>query len=143
MFQLKYRNDQTAIEPLVDTASSFLRNASNIDAIVPVPPSVARKDQPVLAVAAALAERLNIPLCTTCLSKVRKTPQLKDIVDYDERQEILKGAFAVSKQNTRGKRLLLFDDLYGSGATVRAITELLKKQGHAQAVYLLTLTRKL
>jgi predicted amidophosphoribosyltransferase len=41
---------------------------------------------------------------------------------------------------TSGKNLLLFDDLYRSGATVSAITELLKSQGKAKAVYLLTLT---
>jgi predicted amidophosphoribosyltransferase len=55
--------------------------------------------------------------------------------------EVLEGAFSVSPEHTKGKKLLLFDDLYGSGATVSAITELLKGQG-AAAVYLLTLTTK-
>ena len=43
---------------------------------------------------------------------------------------------------TKGKRLLLFDDLYGSGATVRTITGALMKQGGAKSVHLLTLTKK-
>jgi predicted amidophosphoribosyltransferase len=37
---------------------------------------------------------------------------------------------------------LLFDDLHGSGATVSAITEVLKGPGGAKTVYLLTLTTK-
>ena len=41
-----------------------------------------------------------------------------------------------------GRKFLLFDDLYGSGATGGAITELLKGPGGAKAVYLLTLTAK-
>jgi len=37
---------------------------------------------------------------------------------------------------------LLFDDIYGSGATVGHIAEVLKRDGRAKAVYLLTLTTK-
>jgi predicted amidophosphoribosyltransferase len=94
-----------------------------IDAIVPVPPSVTRAAQPVPAVATAIGERLHIPL-STCVTKVKKTPQLKDVFDYDERTKALSGAFVVSEE-AKGKKLLLFDDLYGSGATVSAITQAL------------------
>jgi len=94
-----------------------------------------------MLVATALSERLGVPLCTECLAKVKTTPQLKDLVDYDKRTEALAGAFSVSEEHTKGKRLLLFDDLYGSGATVSAIAEALKAGG-ARAVYLLTLTTK-
>jgi competence protein ComFC len=143
LYKLKYRNDHTAIVQLVDTAEDFLKVwQPPIDVIVPVPPSVTRKNQPVVAVATALAERLKIPLCAPCLSKVKQTPQLKDIVEYDKRTEALKNAFAVATEQTKGKNLLLFDDLFGSGATVRAIVEILRKEGQAKAVYLLTLTTK-
>ncbi len=84
LYQLKYRNDQTAVEQLVDAAEEFLKTwRPPIDAIVPVPPSATRKSQPVIAIAKTLAERLQIPLCTSCLSKMKQTPQLKDIVEYD------------------------------------------------------------
>ncbi len=93
-------------------------------------------------IANALSERVKIPVCMECLSKVRKTPQLKDITEYHKRVEVLGGAFRVSPELTKGARLLLFDDLYGSGATVTEITELLKGTGGAKTVYLLTLTAK-
>ena len=57
-----------------------------------------------------------------------------------QRTEILKDAFSVSQHRTNGKRLLLIDDLYRSGATVSAIAQLLTGAGAARAVYLLTLT---
>lgn len=90
----------------------------------------------------ALSERLKIPVCEGCLTKVKTTPQVKDITEYDKRVEVLERAFSVEPEHTRGKRLLLFDELHGSGATVSAITELLKGAGGSKAVYLLTLTTK-
>lgn len=144
LYQLKYRHDQAAVAPMVDAIEGFFGKLWKppIDAIVPVPPSVARKDQPVILVAAALGDRLKVPVCMACIAKVKQTPQLKDIVEYDKRTEALKDAFSVAPDQTKGKNLLLFDDLHGSGATVRAIVELLKRDGQAKAVYLLTLTTK-
>jgi competence protein ComFC len=144
LYQLKYRHDETAVGPLIDTIQSFLGTTWRppVDAIVPVPPSLARKNQPVMMLARALADALRIPLCTTCISKVKQTPQLKDIFDYDKRTQALKGAFGVAEEHTSGKDLLLFDDVHGSGATVRAIVELLRNEGKAKAVHLLTLTTR-
>jgi predicted amidophosphoribosyltransferase len=48
-----------------------------------------------------------------------------------KRMEALEGAFSVSSEHTKGKKLLPFDDLYGSGATVSAITQLLKGPGRS------------
>jgi predicted amidophosphoribosyltransferase len=144
LYMLKYRHDKTAIEPLADTVAAFLTNKlkAQLNAIVPVPPSNSRAIQPVMAVAEALSERMNVLLCKNCLQKVKQTPQLKDITDYDKRKEALSGAFTVQSEITAGRNLLLFDDLFGSGATVSHITEALKGQGRAAAVYLLTLTTK-
>ena len=58
------------------------------------------------------------------------------------RMEALQDAFEIDRSETKGKRLLIFDDLYGSGATVRTIAEALAKQGAAKSVHLLTLTKK-
>ena len=142
LYRLKYKNDPEALAPLIEAIMAFWKNwTPPVDAIVPVPPSnVARKSQPVIAVASGLAEHLRIPLCTTCLAKTKRTPELKDVFEYDKRMDALNDAFTVQPVRTSGKNLLLFDDLYRSGATVSAITELLKSQGKAKAVYLLTLT---
>jgi predicted amidophosphoribosyltransferase len=102
---------------------------------VPVPPSnSARKHQPVIGVARALSEYLRVPLCGGCLAKIKSTGQLKDVFDYAKRAEILKDAFSVDAAKTKGKRLLLIDDLYRSGATAGAIAQLLTITGGARAV---------
>src|SRR5215813_1611124 len=134
LYQLKYKQDKKAIRQLAEAAADFCVRTWHlkVDAIVPVPPTQARRLQPVLEVAAVLAGLLEVPLCTEGLKKVKKTPQLKDLTDYDERVEALQHAFVVVLKETKGKRLLLFDDLYGSGATVRTITQVLMKEGGAK-----------
>jgi predicted amidophosphoribosyltransferase len=143
LYQLKYRQGKSAIGDLAQAASDFCKNQwkLNIDAIIPIPPTQPRRLQPVQAIAEALSVLLSVPLCTG-LKKVKKTPQLKDLSDYHERTEALQNAFEIDASQTKGKRLLLFDDLYGSGATTRTITEALMKEGGAKSVHLLTLTKK-
>jgi competence protein ComFC len=142
LYQLKYRGDHSGVEALAEAAAGFLARLWSIDKIIPVPPSNARRSQPVIVVAEALAVRLGVPVCAGCLKKVKRTPQLKDITDYDKRREVLGGAFTVAPQLTMGKNLSLFDDLHGSGATVTHIVEVLRNPGLAKAIFLLTLTTK-
>jgi len=143
LYRLKNRRDHASVQPIVEAIASFLKTWEvQVDAIVPVPPSnTARRSQPVVELAAALSEQTGIPLCEFCLSKVKATPQLKDVFDYGKRLQILTDAFAVHQEKTKGKRLLVFDDLYRSGATAATIARLLARDGGATAVYLLTLTR--
>lgn len=143
LYQLKYRQDKSAISDLAQAAADFCKSQwqLEIDAIIAVPPTQTRRLQPVQTVAEALAALLRVPLCAG-LKKVKKTPQLKDLSDYDERAEALQGAFEIDASETKDKRLLLFDDIYGSGATVRTITEFLLKDGGAKSVHLLALTKK-
>jgi predicted amidophosphoribosyltransferase len=143
LYRLKNRGDPTAIPEIVDTVGEFVKGwGPQVDAIVPVPPSnTARKHQPVIVVARALSEYLGVPLCEDCLAKIKNTAQLKDVFEFAQRAKILQDAFFVDANKTRGRRLLLLDDLYRSGATVSAITQLLTTTGDTRAVYLLTLTQ--
>jgi len=142
LYRLKYRGDHSVLQEIVETVVEYLRKwKPPVEAVVPVPPSnVARRRQPVLEIAQAVCASAGIPLCNTCIAKTRSTPQLKDLHDLKQRTELLKDAFAVNRDETDGRRLLLFDDLYRSGATASAITKLLLMEGAAAAVYLLTLT---
>ena len=76
-----------------------------------------------------------------CIKKVKDTPQLKNVADLDERLRILEGVHEVDSAGIRGKRILLFDDLYRSGATMNAITDILYDHGGAVEVFALTVTR--
>ncbi len=137
VYRLKNRGDRSAIEPIVETVLDFLRKWNpTLDAIMPVPPSnTLRKNQPVIEVATLLSEKARIPLCSSCVSKVKSTAQLKDVFDRAKRAALLADAFSVDRTKTAGKRLLLFDDLFRSGATAGALARLLSGPGGSSAVY--------
>ena len=66
-------------------------------------------------------------------------PQVE--LDPAEREENVKGAFAVERpEEFKDKRVLLLDDVYTTGATVRECAKVLNKAG-AEAVYVLTVAR--
>jgi predicted amidophosphoribosyltransferase len=143
LYRLKYRSDASAVAPLAHEAAEFARLQNwGVQVIVPVPPTRAdRPHQPVLLVAAALGGLLGLPVCERTVIKTKDTPQLKDIFDYNERLSLLEDAFEVDPSATRGRKVLLFDDLYRSGATLNAVASAVYDAGGAVDVFALALTR--
>lgn len=143
LYALKNRGDQRCVEPLAEAAVGFLRDwKPRVDLMVAVPPSnAARKRQPVIEVARAISRKTGLRIYEAGVVKVKSTPQLKDVFAKAERDRILRDAFDVDPSGTEGKRVLLFDDLYRSGATAGAITKVLLGKGAAARVCLLTSTR--
>ncbi len=143
LFQLKYRGNSTAAQVAVVMAD-FFNDKPNIlarvDAIVPVPPSTVRNVQPVTQVAQELGKRLNKPVISDAVRKIRETPGLKNVHDPEERRELLDGAYEVDGERMRGKSVLLIDDLYRSGSTANAVTVALMGAGVSR-VYFLAATR--
>ena len=76
-----------------------------------------------------------------CVTLTRSGTELKGVIDVDKRKEFLAGLHAVDAAQTKGKRILLFDDLFRSGSTMNAITDLLLGAGEAASVSALTITR--
>ncbi len=143
MYRLKYRSDLSVVNEIIFTAGNFLSVwRPPIDLIIPVPPSRAgRQIQPVFILAETLSKTLNIPYTNTAVTRVKDIPELKDIYNYDERLQLLEGAHAIQNSITKGKRILLFDDLFRSGATMNAITANLYDFGMAVEVFALSITR--
>lgn len=141
LYRLKYRHDQSVAGEIVETAANFVKGwQPNLDVIVPVLPSTLRSVQPVYILASALGRGLGIRVAH-CLTTTRDPSPLKNVSDLDERIRLLAGLYAVDASATTGKRILLFDDLYRSGATMSEITNALYGQGHAAEVFVLTITR--
>lgn len=141
LYKLKYQADKTAVDPIANAAVMLLtRWKPGVDLVVPVPPSTQRAVPPVLLVAQAIAKMGNKP-CIDCVKTTREpTKQLKNVTDLEERKKLLDGFYTVDPNITKGKRILLLDDLYRSGATMNAITETLLGQGEAASVVALAIT---
>jgi len=141
LYKLKFGSDQTVVSAIAEALEKFLSDwRPGVDVIVPVPPSTERTLQPVTVLVEELGRRLDIATIK-CIKKVRDTPQLKNVTDFDERLHLLEGLHEVDPSEIRGKRILLFDDLYRSGATMNAITDILYDSGGAAEVFALTVTR--
>jgi len=65
---------------------------------------------------------------------------LKNVFDFDARAKLLADAFQVDRTKVEARHVLLFDDLYRSGATMNAVSHVLKASGKAAKVYVLALT---
>ncbi len=74
------------------------------------------------------------------LLRSRETPAKTQLPEGDRRKNV-RGAFSLNPETSvRGKRLLLIDDIYTSGATVKECSRTLIRGG-AKEVSVLTLAR--
>ena len=141
IYRLKYKQDQRAADPIITTAVAYLiPRRAKFDLIVPVPPSSQRANQPVLIVARGIGQALGMDV-SSCIMPTRETTQLKDVSNPNQRAELLDGLYRVDPAHTENKRILLIDDLYRSGSTLNAITDVLLNQGRAAEVIAFTITR--
>lgn len=143
LHQLKYKGKTDTLETLVNVAAAFVRKwLPRVDAIVAVPPTrIRRPSQPVVELATGLGKNLNLPVHDSFVRNVKNMKDLKKVSDFRERIKLLEDAYKVRDQSLGGKSVLLFDDLYRSGATLNAVTKILYDQGQCSTVYALALTR--
>ena len=143
LYRLKYRSDTAVVAALVAAALGFLRSWNpGATLIVPVPPSrKTRPQQPVLILAEELGRQLKLPVRPDAVALVKDMPELKNVYDYNARSRLLADAYRVDVSVTSGQVILLFDDLYRSGATMNAIGRALYDVGQVHDVVALALTR--
>jgi len=93
-----------------------------------------------LLLARQVSRRRSIPLNFTALRRARQTqPQTQ--LSGAERRKNVRGAFEVGKREAvEGKRILLIDDVFTTGATVQECASVLR-EARAGEVHVLTLAR--
>jgi competence protein ComFC len=142
VYQLKYQQNMKTVTPIANLVKKTIGNISRFDMIIPIPPSnKQRTHQPVLIISKKLAEMHNVEFISDALVK-SKTEELKNVQDFEERIELLNESMSLQDATRfNDKTVLLFDDLYRSGATLTVATNLLYEQGKASEVCVLTLTK--
>lgn len=143
LYFLKYKGVKENVKPIAETASKFLIESGiskKLDAVVPVPPSRYRSYQPVVRISHKISEILGLEFIEDCVIKTKDIDEIKNIPDRRERIRSLQDAFNVDV-NLEGKIVLLFDDIFQSGATLTAITDKILELGMAKNVYVLTVTQ--
>jgi len=143
LYKLKYREDRSVLPQIAATLHHFLESKTwKLDAVVPMPPSNPRRRvHTALEIAEALGKLSSLPVCGACIIKVKTTPQLKNVFDRTERERLLSSAFRADARMAGGKRLLLLDDLYRSGATAQTAARVLMDDGMAAGLYFIAVTK--
>jgi predicted amidophosphoribosyltransferase len=139
VYQLKYRNGP--LTDIVDTAIAFVHERWNglIDCVVSPPPSLHRTKQPAVLIAAGIAAALGVPAAPAAAVKATATPQMKNVLLH-ERAPLLSAAIQAGTDAVQGRRVLLVDDLWETGSTLRRVAEVLGQMG-ATEVRALAMTR--
>jgi len=137
----KYEGGGPFAEDLVTLAVELLRHRYPmhlIDAIMSVPPT--KSGTLVEMFARNIAKSLGI-IYVSAIVKLRSTGEQKSFTNRVQKSDNVKGAFAVPfPAQVAGRTLLLIDDIYDSGQTIREVGQTLMKAG-AKAVYPFTITR--
>jgi len=147
--RFKYQGASRLAKPLSRLLSEYKDPQlpfSEFDLILPVPlhPQRLRRRgfNQSLLLARRVSRQHSIPLDFKTLQRIRHTqPQTE--LSGSERQKNIRGAFKVQDPSlVEGKRLLLIDDVFTTGATVQECSKVLLKAG-AKRVDVLTLARVL
>ena len=140
----KYGGRREAGTDLARRAISLLRRSdfARVDLCVPVPPSGEDDEEGAAAALARIIAGLGgPPMDASVLRKTRETQFQKALWSRQERERNVEGAFdAPAPEAVRGKRLLVLDDLFSSGATMAAAARALSDAGAAE-VHLLAAAR--
>jgi ComF family protein len=131
---LKYQGRLELAPVLADFLARALAHAPRPDRLLPMPlfPARARARgfNQAVEIARPLARRLDIPLDTTSLERVRDTePQAR--LSAAERRRNVRGAF-VCRETVAGLHVALVDDVMTSGATLTEAALAVRRAGAAE-----------
>jgi predicted amidophosphoribosyltransferase len=142
VYQLKYNHSKDCVTEIVDIVTSKISGFETFDIIVPAPPSKKNRPyQPVEEIAKELGSRYNIKVIQA-LEKTTDGTELKGVRDVGKKMELLSGNIQLTNNyNFSGKRVLLLDDLFDSGATLKVATQVIYDETKADKVCVLTMTK--
>ena len=134
--KLKYERQFALVAPLTDLmVEAWPAWPAPVTAVVPVPLHARREKErgfnQALLLAAALAERVRLPVEQRALQRTRHTqPQVS--LQAAARRSNMQDAFAVNGRGLSGAHVLLIDDVCTTGATLSAAADALRQAGAAQ-----------
>ncbi len=119
---------------------SFIRSC-RADALIPVPLHKSRLKKRGYNQAQVLAEelsaRMGIPVRPDLIERAEKTAPMKDL-SAAERQNNLKRAFKIRRNDVKLSIIIIIDDIYTTGSTIDAVSREFRKAG-VERIYFVTL----
>ena len=130
------RDTLRIIAPAMARVMVSLPEYAGVHVVLHVPSTPRRAAvEPALDLAKALSKRLRIPWLPRFIARTREVKPQKDIASWEDKQRNVRGAFRVRRPEfVRGRKVLLVDDVYDSGATLEEACRVLKEAGVAEVV---------
>lgn len=123
------------IPPVSFSALANLESRNSNLSLLPVPLHPSRQRErgfnQAEVLGALLAKRMNIPIRTNILIRVKKTTPQVEMKEKEKRLKNMEGVFGMLPSTMNHERLtiFLFDDVFTTGATMRAAASVLKRAG--------------
>jgi len=143
LFQLKYRDDWSQVEPLAQCIEeNAFPHFSNIGFIVPMAASNPRARQPVTEIAKELSKLVDKPYFDNLLLKAPGGISLKNLSSKEEKIKTIGNSFSVNSiiTNEGSWNVLIIDDLYHTGASMEAACAVLNSYTKVENIYVAALT---
>lgn len=145
VYKLKNNADISQVDFLAEQAHKvcrdrFVFDGENPVGIIAMPSSKDRSVQPVHEIAKALKDKMGVKWSKNLLAK-GKTEQMKDKGSFAEKYNLLKGKFSITQKLQQHYDVILLDDLFDTGATLKSAIETLEKCPQIGKIYALTMTR--
>jgi len=141
--RFKYNKDTTFSKALGSIISRY-HDLEGFDVLIPVPLHIDRLRErgfnQSLLLAAWVSRSVERPLWPDALQRIRWT-ESQITLDRAQRRSNVRGAFRVRRpRQVAGRRVILVDDVYTTGATANECARVLRGAG-AEEVYVITLAR--
>ena len=111
------------------------------DALIPVPIHASKKRvrgyNQAEVLAKEIGQMMNIPVKEDLIIRVRRTAPMKDL-PLAERQNNLKRAFKICRNDVKLDTVIIIDDIYTTGSTIDAMSGELRKAG-VKKIYFMAL----
>ena len=126
---------------IIETASAFVKEqwSGAIDCVIVPPPSLSRATQPAEVIAKGIANSLNVEYKTNTVVKAVATLPMKNLTPQ-ERLALVSKAIQSGPEPVRDLRVLIIDDVWETGSTMRRVANVLSEMGASQ-IRALAMTR--
>lgn len=145
MNELKYHKEYNKAIEIADVVTKFIKEewkiADKIDGIIATPPTYSREIQPLFQVVKHLGENLQKPISLDFFRKL-SSEELKKL-PQEKKMELFKNSIIKERKLTKRGSILLVDDIFSTGATLKNLCELLREDIYVDDIYILTICKNI
>jgi ComF family protein len=140
--ELKYHGQEAAAEAGAELLFQYIKDMEfNLSRylIIPVPLHWSRErkrgfNQSAL-IAEVLGKKINLPVISNAVSRIRNTKPQVALKDLSERKKNVKNCFVIKKPELiRGQKIIIIDDVTTTGATLGEMARVFRKIGSGRII---------